>query len=350
MSATILLTSTLGFHTRFRPLFLSKRGIIFTAGLMIISGLVVLIFGAEVLVRSGTHLASRLGISPITIGLTVVAIGTSMPELAVGIDGAARGNPGLAVGNIVGTNLVNILLIMGLSALIVPIVIARRTLMFDLPVMAIVALAVYFMGRNGVLSTGHAWILLFLGVVYTVGVVLIGRREGHSSAEIPFLESQTDETPAAPRSALKDAGLLLLSLMVIVWGADLLVQGSVSIATSFGISDVVIGLTIVAIGTSAPELVTTLVSTFRGTRDIAIGNLIGSSVYNIAFVLAATTIVVPGDMPVPETIRIDLGLIALVSLVCVPVFLTSRRINRIEGALFVLAYCAYLTWLLTTRV
>lgn len=121
-------------------------------------------------------------------------------------------------------------------------------------------------------------------------------------------------------------------------------------ATAFGVSEVVIGLTIIAIGTSAPELVTTLVCTFRGSREIAIGNLIGSSVYNIGFVLAAPTIVVPGDMPVPSEIRIDLGLIAVVSLVCIPVFITSKKVNRIEGAFFVLAYCAYLTWLLSTRI
>lgn len=316
--------------------------------LLLLAGLAVLVFGAEVLVRSGTNLAARLGISPLTIGLTVVAIGTSMPELAVGIDAAARGNPGLAVGNIVGTNLVNILLILGLSALIAPIPIARRTLYFDLPLMTVSALAVYFLGRGEMLSTRDAWLLLLIGVLYTVGVVILGRREQNGSAKSTLAtESESSSTPT--RSAFKDVSLLLGSLIVIVIGADLLVRGSVSIAANLGVSDVVIGLTIVAIGTSAPELVTTLVATFRGQRDIAIGNLIGSSVYNIAFVLAITTIVVPGDMPVPAAIRIDLAIVALVSLACIPVFLTHKTVTRIEGALFVLAYCAYLGWLIATR-
>ena len=276
--------------------------------LLLLAGLAVLVFGAEVLVRSGTNLAARLGISPLTIGLTVVAIGTSMPELAVGIDAAARGNPGLAVGNIVGTNLVNILLILGLSALIAPIPIARRTLYFDLPLMTVSALAVYFLGRGEMLSTRDAWLLLLIGVLYTVGVVILGRREQNGSAKSTLAtESESSSTPT--RSAFKDVSLLLGSLIVIVIGADLLV----------------------------------------GQRDIAIGNLIGSSVYNIAFVLAITTIVVPGDMPVPAAIRIDLAIVALVSLACIPVFLTHKTVTRIEGALFVLAYCAYLGWLIATR-
>lgn len=206
--------------------------------------------------------------------------------------------------------------------------------------MAFVAMCVFFMGRTGVLHTAEAWALLAITVIYTIGVVVLGRRATPTELVSKLPQSN---------SATKEVLLLLISLGIIVVGADLLVQGSVAIATMLGVSDMIIGLTIVAIGTSAPELVTTLVSTFRGERDIAIGNLIGSSIYNIAFVLAATTIIVPGHIPVPEVIRTDLALIAIVTLACIPVFFSSRTMNRIEGALFVLAYCAYLIWLLTTQ-
>jgi cation:H+ antiporter len=300
-----------------------------------------------VLVRAGTGLASWLGIRPMMIGLTVVSLGTSVPELAIGIDAAVSGSPGLAVGNIVGTNLVNILLILGLSAVLAPIALDRATLRFDLPAMTAAALLLYLLSIDGALTRPDGVILLLGGVAYTAGLVQVSRRE----------TADPDEGPAAivagaadRRRPLRHVLLLLVALVVVVIGAELLVEGAVSSARTLGVSDAIIGLTIVAVGTSAPELVTTVVSTLRGDRDLAIGNLIGSSIYNIGAVLGLTVVVAPHGVPVPdEVLAADLGLLVVVTAAAVPVFVTGTRISRIEGGLFVASYIGYLAWLLLTR-
>ena len=268
-----------------------------TNALMIVGGLAALIAGAEVLVRAGTSLASSLGIRPIMIGLTVVSLGTSVPELAVGIGAARGGNGGLAVGNIVGTNLVNLLLILGLSAALVPIALDRATLRFDLPVMTAAALLLYVLAIDGRLSSLDGIILLAGGLAYTAGLVGVGRRETVDSAESPEIDGRAATDRHAP---WREVLLLLVALAVVVVGAELLVDGAVSSAQSLGVSDAIIGLTIVAIGTSAPEFVTTIVSTVRGERELALGNLIGSSIYNIGAVLGLTVVVAPHGIAVPE--------------------------------------------------
>jgi cation:H+ antiporter len=317
------------------------------SGLLVAGGLVALIVGADVLVRAGTGLASWLGIRPMMIGLTVVSLGTSVPELAIGIDAAVSGSPGLAVGNIVGTNLVNILLILGLSAVLAPIALDRATLRFDLPAMTAAALLLYLLSIDGALTRPDGVILLLGGVAYTAGLVQVSRRE----------TADPDEGPAAivagaadRHRPLRHVLLLLVALVVVVVGAELLVEGAVSSARTLGVSDAIIGLTIVAVGTSAPELVTTVVSTLRGDRDLAIGNLIGSSIYNIGAVLGLTVVVAPHGVPVPdEVLAADLGLLVVVTAAAVPVFVTGTRISRIEGGLFVASYIGYLAWLLLTR-
>jgi cation:H+ antiporter len=318
-----------------------------TSALQIVGGLVALIVGAEVLVRAGTGLASWLGVRPMMIGLTVVSVGTSVPELAVGIDAAVSGNPGLAVGNIVGTNLVNLLLILGLSAVLVPIAFERATLRFDLPAMTAGALVLYLLSIDGALTTRDGVILLVGGAAYTLGLVRAGRRETSDLAEGP----PADQAGIAARhQPVREVVLLLVAIVVVVIGAELLVNGAVSSARSLGVSDEIVGLTIVAIGTAAPELVTTIMSTLRGNRDLAIGNLIGSSIYNIGAVLAVTVLVAPHGIPVPdEVLAADLVLLVVVTAAAVPVFLTGARITRIEGGLFVASYVGYLTWLLLTR-
>lgn len=316
------------------------------AALQVVAGLVALMGGAELLVRSGTSLAVWLGIRPIVVGLTVVSIGTSLPELAIGIDAAVNGSPGLAVGNIVGTNLVNILFILGLSALLVPIVLDRRTLRFDLPAMTAAALAMYLLSLDGHLSRLDGVLLCLGGLGYTWGVVRAARGEPDSVEA----EYEQEIVHASRPRPLVQSLVLLAGVAVIVVGAELLVEGAVSAARSFGVSDAVIGLTVVAVGTSAPELVTTVMSTLRGDRDIAIGNLVGSSIYNIALVLGVTVLVAPGGVPVPaEVLEADLVLLLAVAVLTVPVMVTGARISRAEGALFVAGYLAYLVWLLWAR-
>ncbi len=312
--------------------------------LLIVLGLAALLAGAEVLVRGGTGLAGWLGIRPMIIGLTVVSLGTSVPELAVGIDAAVSGSPGLAVGNIVGTNLVNILFILGLSALLVPVVLQRMTLRFDLPAMTAAALLMFLLALDGRLGPVDGLVLLGAGTTYTWLLLRLSRRDRDADTEPP--DDPARSTPRPVRSALE----LLGGILVIVLGAELLVEGAVDAAQTLGISETVIGLTVVAIGTSAPELVTTVLSTVRGDRDIALGNLLGSSIYNIVFVLGLTVVIAPDGVPVPdEVLAADLVLMAVVALAAVPVFVSGARVTRAEGALFVGTYLGYLTWLVLAR-
>ena len=313
------------------------------AVLLIVGGLAALLVGAEVLVRAGTGLAARLGVPPMVIGLTVVSIGTSLPELAVGIDAARGGSPALAVGNIVGTNLVNLLFPRPRRA-------ARsgRLRAEDAPVRPPRhggrRVALYALARDGVLSFADGIVLALGGAVYTGGVLVAGRRDPEP------VEDRADATPERSSGALRLVVGLVIGLVAIVAGAELLVEGAVKGAQALGVSEAIVGLTVIAIGTSAPELVTTLVSTIRGQRDLAIGNLLGSSVYNIAIVLGLTVLVAPAGVPVPaEVVASDLVLLAVATVVAAPVMLTGARIGRVEGGLFVVAYVGYLGWLLATR-
>ncbi|MEA4945736.1 MAG: calcium/sodium antiporter [Propionicimonas sp.] len=321
--------------------------------LSVLAGLAALIVGAELVVRYGSRLARRLGVPPMIVGLTVVSIGTSIPELAVGVD-AMRANAGsLAIGNIAGTNVVNLLLILGLSAAVRPIAIERRTRLLDLPGMAVAAVLLFVFTLGGRLDRWMGFPLIGFAVAYTVLLVLWTRgenaRDQHLAAEYEH------EFPAEPSQhggrLLAWFGVLLIAgIAVIVVGADWLVHGSVELARIVGVSDAFIGLTIVAIGTSAPELVTTVISTIRGDRDIAIGNLIGSSVYNLTLILGVPVLVADGSGPIDaQLLHIDLPVMVAVSLLCVPLFLTGKRLSRTEGVLFVAGYVVYLTYLLLTR-
>lgn len=326
-----------------------------TTTLLILGGLAALLTGAELLIGAGTRLAAWLGVSPMLIGLTVVSVGTSVPELAVGIGAASGGSPGLAVGNIAGTNLVNILAILGLSALITPIAIARHTLRFELPAMVIAVIAFYLLALDGHLGRLDGLLLCGGAVAYTW--LAVRQVRGHDVEAGDLAATAVDvptraERPAEPvrHRPGRDALILTASIVIIVAGSDLLVRGATDGARALGVSDAVIGLTVVAVGTSAPELVTTVVSTLRGDRDIAIGNLLGSSVYNIALVLGLTVVVAPHGVPVPdELLTADLVLLVGVTLATVPVFAVGSRITRPEGAAFVVAYAGYLAWLLATR-
>jgi cation:H+ antiporter len=320
---------------------------VIATALLVVVGLAALIGGADLLVRAGSSLAALLGIRPMVVGLTVVSIGTSVPELAVGIDAALSGSPGLAVGNIVGTNLVNLLLILGLSAAIVPIALARATLRFDLPAMTLAALLLFLLSLDGDLSTLDGLLLLLGGAVYTTLLVRLSRRE----ADIVNVDrAAADGSSGLEQRPWSQVLRLLVGLGVVVVGAELLVEGAVRAARSLSMSEAVIGLTVVAIGTSAPELVTTVVSTVRGDRDLAIGNLLGSSIYNIGVVLGLTVVVASPSLPVPDDVlAADLVLLVAAAVAAVPVFLTGARISRTEGALLVASYLGYLTWLLVAR-
>jgi cation:H+ antiporter len=321
-----------------------------TLGLCL-AGLLALVIGAELLTRGGVALSEQLRVPPLVVGLTVVAVGTSAPELAVGVDAALQGNGALAVGNIAGTNTVNILLILGLSALIRPLALRLQTTRLDLPVMIAAALALLIMAMDGRLSRFEGGLLIVAGVVYTVVIVRLARRDSRIvRQELAEIGRFSEADPGEGRSTFRNLALLGVGMAIIILGADWLVDGAVGLARLWGVSDAFIGLTVVAIGTSSPELVTTIVSTLKNQRDIAIGNLLGSSIYNILLILGLTCLVPAEGVPVPgELIAVDIPVMAAVAIACAPVFLTGRRITRVEGAAFVCAYGVYLAYLVVSR-
>ncbi len=314
-------------------------------------GLAALVSGAELLVRAGSRLAAVIGIPPILIGLTVVAVGTSTPELAVGIDAALQGNGSLAVGNIAGTNILNILFILGLSAAFLPLAMEMRTLRFDLPVMTVAAGALLAMAWDGILTRVEGAILVGAAIIYTAAVIRRARRESRA-VRLEFAKEYAIPTSRCESGKVASnlAGLGL-GIVVIVVGAEWLVDGAVEVARIMGVSDAFIGLTVVAIGTSAPELVTTVISTLRQERDIAVGNLLGSSIYNVLLILGITALVPSQGIEVEAVlIYIDLPVMVATTIACVPIFISGRRITRLEGMMFVGAYVAYLTYLIVSRV
>lgn len=315
-----------------------------------IVGLIALVGGAELLTRAGMRLAALAGIPPILIGLTVVAVGTSTPELAIGIEAALKGTGSLAVGNIAGTNTFNILFILGVSALLMPLALEVRAIRIDLPVMTAAAAAMLALSWDGVLTRTDGAILVSSAALYTAAIIRGAWRESRAVKA----EFAAEYKIPRGRSPLIDktlsAGALIVGIAVVITGADWLVDGAVQLAAMMGVSDAFIGLTIVAIGTSSPELVTTVVSTLRQQRDIAVGNLIGSSVYNILLILGATALIpVSGIMVEPDLVRIDIPVMLLVTVVCIPVFISGRRLSRAEGALFVGLYLIYLTYLVLSQ-
>lgn len=328
--------------------------------LWLIAGLVALIAGAELVVRYGSLLAARMGVPPMIIGLTIVSIGTSAPELAVGVDAMERNAGSLAVGNIAGTNIVNIMLILGLSAAVRAIPFGRRTRVLDLPGMAVAAVLVLLLTMDGELQFWEGVPLVAGAVLYTVLLGLWTRREnadrpvvvpGAGDVNGPELTEEPEPIARPNRWSIWWYSLVLIAgIVVIVVGADWLVSGATSLARAVGVSDAFIGLTIVAIGTSAPELVTTIVSTVRGDRDIAVGNLIGSSVFNLTLILGLPVLIANGSGPIDaHLIRVDLPIMVAVSLLCIPLFLSGKRLSRWEGLLLVIGYAAYLTYVIVVR-
>lgn len=334
--------------------------------LVLLAGLALLVVGGELVVSHGVRVAEFFGISPMIIGLTIVALGTSLPELAVGIDGMRRGVGDLVLGNMVGTDIVNILLILGLSALIRPIAVPPGIVTSDLPMITLSSLFVLILAWDGFLSTGNGLVLLIAGLLYMTFVIVTAKIRGAAGDQDVATSVESDDgietdvqsTPTTSAVALAaDAGrptrrvasisglLLLVGLGAIILGSDLMLRGAIAIAQDLGVSETLIGLTIVAIGTSAPELITTIIATIRNERSLAFGNLVGSSTLNLTIILGLALLFSPVAVAVdPKLLRVSMPLMVLVGLACVPVFLTGRRISRLEGGLFVAAYGGYLAY------
>ncbi|MCK0118874.1 calcium/sodium antiporter [Isoptericola sp. S6320L] len=322
--------------------------------LLLLAGFVLLVGGGEALVRGAASLARTMGMSSLVVGLTVVSFATSSPELAVSAGAALSGSPGLAVGNVVGSNIANILLVLGVCALIVPLAVTSRVVRTDIPVMIGMSVLALVLALDGTLSTVDGVLLLALLVVYVV-VTVVRSRRGRSDASSAEAAEPAAAEPHAPsrlrttraRSILLDVVLVAVGVALLVVGAQLLVRGATQIATSFGVSDLVIGLTVVAVGTSLPELATSVIAVRRGEGDLAVGNIVGSNTFNIGAVLGLTAVVAPGGIDVdPAAVHFDLPLMVAVALALLPVAFTGQLIRRWEGALFVALYLAYVTFVL----
>ncbi len=313
---------------------------------LLVGGLVLLILGAEAMVRGASRLAAALGISPLVIGLTVVAFGTSSPELAISLQSTLQGQADIAVGNVVGSNLFNILVIIGLSALITPLVVHQQLVRLDVPLLIGVSLLTWWMAADGVIARWEGG-LLFAGlVVYLVFLVWQSRRESQEVQD-EYAQEYGDGRARDWRLWLVNLGLVAVGLVLLVVGADWLVEGAVAIARAFGLSELIIGLTIIAAGTSLPEVATSVLAAIRGERDIAVGNAVGSNLFNIMAVLALTSIFAPSGVNVaPAAINFDIPVMTAVAIAALPIFFTGNLIARWEGAVFLAYYVAYTVYLL----
>ncbi|HSG07648.1 MAG TPA: calcium/sodium antiporter [Longimicrobiales bacterium] len=308
--------------------------------LQVVLGIGLLTVGADLLVRGAAALATRLGLSPLVIGLTVVAFGTSMPEVSVSIGSALAGQGGVALGNALGSNIFNILVVLGGSAIIRPLLVDRHLVRLDVPIMIGTAVLVFVLGLNGVLGRGEGVFLLALGAAYTVLLVRAGLK-ANGTAEPEAVEGS--ERP----HTLMQLAWLGFGLALLVGGARLLVDGSETAARALGVSELVIGLTVVAAGTSLPELATSFVAAFRGERDIAVGNVVGSNIFNSLVVLGAAGLASGSDgIAVPlGVLTFDMPLMLASSVACLPIFFTGWTISRWEGWVFLAYYFIYLSYL-----
>jgi len=312
----------------------------FWPALGVVGGLMLLIGGGELLVRGASRMAVQLGIPPLVVGLTVVAFATSAPELAVSLQSVYSGSSDLAVGNLVGSNIANVLLILGLSALVAPLAVSSRVVRIDVPLVIATSLLLLLLGLDGVI--GH-WDGLLMASLLAAYLVWSLRTAAQRSGRRQTQDSDVgDQGSSMMRNGLlMAAGLLLLAL-----GGNWLVQGAAELARQLGVQELVIGLTVVAVGTSLPELVISIIAVVRGAREMAVGNVLGSNLFNILGVLGITGILAPDGLPVPITaLALDIPVMIAAALACLPIFFTGHRIARWEGGLFFGYYLAYMAYL-----
>lgn len=307
---------------------------------LLMVGLAVLVAGGEALVRGGGRLGRALGLSPLVVGLTIVAFATSAPELAVSVDATLSGSAGLAVGNVVGSNITNILLVLGVAALLLPVAVRSQMLRRDVPVMVGLSILLLALSMSGTISRFEGAALVTLLVVYLAWSVTVARR---SNGEAVGPSAATDP----PRVRPVDLALVAVGIGLLVLGARLLVTGAVEIAAAVGLSDLVIGLTVISIGTSLPEVATSVIAALRGERELAVGNVVGSNIFNVGAVMGVTAIVSPTGVPVADAaIRFDVPVMVAAAIVLLPVIYTRSTIERWEAALFLAYYVVYVAYLL----
>ena len=316
--------------------------------LIFLGGLILLVIGASTLVRGASKLALSFGISPLVVGLTIVAFGTSAPEVAVSVGAVLDGKTDIAMGNVVGSNIFNVLFILGISALITPLVVNVQLIRQEVPIMLGASLLLLALSLDGNLSFVEGGFLFALLVAYTVFLVVQSRRETQAAKDEFSDAISPVEARAWDSHWAAQIGLIAAGLVALVFGSEYLVQASISFAKSMGVSDLVIGLTIVAAGTSMPEVATSITAAIKGERDIAVGNVVGSNTFNILGCLGISGLV-SGDLGLamaPSLLAFDIWVMLAVALACIPVFMTGREIARWEGGVFLAYYVAYVTYLI----
>jgi cation:H+ antiporter len=317
--------------------------------LLFVCGLALLILGAELLVRGASKIAAGLGISPLIVGLTIVAVATSAPELAVSIGGALSGQADIALGNVVGSNIMNILFILGLSAIIIPLTVSHQIIRFDVPVMILLSSLVLLISLDRSISRFDGMLLLIALIAYFAVLIIISLK-AYSANKDADRTSQNNDGEKRVKWLL-NAFLVITGLAMLVLGARWFVSSAVLFASYLGVSELVIGLTVVAAGTSMPEVVTSIIAAIRGERDIAVGNVVGSNIFNILGVLGISGVLAPSGIFVSESvITFDIPIMVAVAFACLPVFFTKSLISRWEGVLFLGYYIAYTSFLILNTI
>lgn len=317
--------------------------------ILLIVGLALLVFAADWLVQGAASIAAAVGISPLVVGLTVVAFGTSAPELAVSVMSAFKGEADLAVGNVVGSNIFNILVIIGISALIIPLVVNQQLIRFDVPVMILLSFLLFGLSYDGNITRIDGIILFALALAYTGFLIWQSKKESNRAVLTEY-EQEYGKTVEDPKW-LKNLSLIVVGIGGLVLGSKWLVDGAVVIALHFGVSELIIGLTIVSVGTSLPEVATSVVAALKGERDIAVGNVVGSNIFNIVTVLGLSSIVAPNGISVPQAaLDFDIPVMIAVALAALPIFFLGYRIGPAGGSFFLVFYGAYLAHLILEAV
>jgi cation:H+ antiporter len=314
---------------------------------MLLLGLIGLVAGAELLVRGASRLGLAIGISPLVVGLTIVAFGTSSPEMAVSVRAALTNHPDIVIGTNLGSTVFNILFILGICALVAPLIISQQLIWYEVPIMIGSYLLLLVMSIDGKITRLNGLILLLCLICYIVYAIVKGRREAKAVTD------EYQETFSVSKKGLnaliigKQCGLIVLGLIFCVFGAGWLLDSAVILARALGVSELVIGMTIIATGTSLPEVATSVVATIRGQRDIAVGNVVGSCIFNVLGIVGVAGLIAPDGITVsPSVLTFDLPVAIVACVACLPVFFTGHKISRWEGGLFLGYYVAYTSYLI----
>lgn len=306
---------------------------------LIIAGFALLLFGGESVVRGSVALAQRLGVSPLIVGLTIVGFGTSLPEMVVSVNAALVGSPGLAVGNVVGSNIANILLILGVAAVIAPIAVHPGAVKRDLLGMSAATLVYVGLGMSGQIVFWQGVLMLIALMSYIGFTVWHDNKSNDEAAEMH--RDEAAEMGEIPLRTVSIAGIIIVGLFAVVVGAEWLITGATTLATEFGVPEEVIGLTVVAIGTSLPELATSIVAAYRGHSDVCVGNVLGSNLFNLFGITGVTALFAP--LPFSDKIvSFDLWILLAATAIIIPFMLTGRRISRPEGIVLLILYVSFI--------